>query len=123
MSSVVSFTDPRRAVELDLTLEEDSDLDFPITLQNADGTDRLVTNWTAQLQVREYRDSDVILLELSTDNGKIVTSDGKITLKFAKTDIAGSWRSGVYDLKITSPASKTEWVMYGDFKITPMVTR
>jgi hypothetical protein len=118
---IVSFEETVRAVVRDLQIEQGTDLNIPITITNLD-----VTGYSAKLQVREYLESSVVLFEMSTDNGKIDTTAGTVVLKFDSADFEGAaWSSGVYDLKITSPApnSNPTRIMKGNFYIDPEVTR
>lgn len=118
---IESFSGTTRAVQRDLQIEQGVDLNIPITITNLN-----VTGYSAQLQVRAYVDSSDVLFEMSTDNGKIDTTDGTVKLKFDSADFEGaSWSSGVYDLKVTSPApnSNPTRIMKGNFYIDPEVTR
>jgi hypothetical protein len=116
---VVSFVDTKRAVKIDLTAEAGTDLEVPITIQDLN-----VTGYTAKLQVRKYKDADEVLFEMSTENGKIETTSGTVKLIFAQADFVGAtWDAGVYDLEITSSASKCTRIMEGNFYIDPEVTR
>lgn len=118
---VVSFEDPKRAVVQDLTFEQGVDLDFPITIKDLD-----VTGYTAKLQVRPYEGSDDVLFEMSTENSKISTNDGTVTLILAAADFQdATWDTGVYDIVITSPGSpgsKTR-ILEGKFYIDKGTTR
>lgn len=116
---VTSFEEPKRAVVQDLSVEQGVDLDFPITIIGLN-----VTGYTAKMQVRPYRESDDVLLEMSTENDKISTTDGTVKLKFRAADLAGvSWSAGVYDIKITSPSGAPARIMEGKFYVDRGTTR
>lgn len=122
--NVVSLVGTKRAVLYNMVVEQGTDLEFPITLVDADGAQENVSGWTAALHVRKYTESEVILHEMTTENTKITTSTGKVVLIFAQADFVNvTWRNGVYDLEITSPTGKRERLMQGTFTIDPEVTR
>lgn len=123
-STISSFVDTKRAVLYDLVIEKGTDLSLPINLVDEDDAVISVVGYTAQLQVRPYRDSDTVLFEMSTTNSKINVSTGSVVLEFAQTDFAtADWASGVYDLEIQNLAGKRERIMQGTFSIDPEVTR
>lgn len=116
---VLSYTETKRAVKFDLTVEQGVDLDFPITVEGLN-----VTGYAAQLQVRAYKDSPDVLFEMSTANSKISTADGTVKLIFAEADFQGAtWDTGVYDLEIKPSGGKKTRIMEGNFYIDPEVTR
>lgn len=122
--TLVSFVNTKRSVKCDLTVEQGVDVDIPITIYDSTGVERNFSTYTGQMQLRAYQDSDTILLELSSANGKITTGDGKITLHFAHADLVGvDWRDAEYDLKMISALGKEERLMEGHFTIDPEVTR
>lgn len=122
--SISSIVGPKLAVRVDLVIEQGTDLDMPITLTDSSDTPVSVIGYTAALRVRPFVSSDNILHEMTTENNKITTSSGKVVLVFRKADFAAAvWRSGIYDLKITSPGDVTERIIEGQFIIDPEVTR
>lgn len=85
-----------------------------------------LVGFTARMQLRKSKPSTEVLLELSTQNGKIVINgdQGEIVIIFSETDTVGvSWRAGVYDLEITSSDNKTTRFIEGAFEVSPEVTR
>lgn len=116
---VTSFVDTKVAVRQDLTIEQGTDLDVPITIEGLN-----VTGYTAKLQVRTAIVNGDLLYEMSTENGKISTADGTVKLMFDAPDFEGiSWRVGYYDLKITSGTGKPTRIMEGKFYVDPEVTQ
>lgn len=108
----------------------DPELDF----KNADGTAQNLNGLTARMQIREEIDSPTVILELSTDNGRIIIpNDASGTVQFnlpAETtadlptynDVA-VW---VYDLKLIDVVASPEKVIravQGVVTVIPSVTR
>lgn len=69
-----------------------------------------ITGYTADLKVRPFRESPVLLLEMSTANGRILLNgpSGGVTAHFLPADTAPAsqitaWNEGVYDLLLTDP--------------------
>lgn len=116
---VVSIEEMKRAVQVDLTIEQGTDLEMPITIVGLNPT-----GYWAMLQVRAYRESPVVLHEMSTDLGNIVCGS-TVTLKFAADDFTdAAWRDGWYDLKIkTTGTPLATRVMEGNFYIDLETTR
>lgn len=122
--TVVTFVSAKRAVKFDLTVEQGTDLDFPITVLDEAEAERNFASYTARMQVRPTKGSDTILWEMTTANGKITTGDGKITLHFLNTDfVSVDWVDGEYDLEVISALSKVERIIEGHFHIDGEVTR
>jgi hypothetical protein len=94
-----------------------------ITVVNADGTLPDYNTSTARMQVRPSVDSLVIIIELTTENGRITLLDNSITLNIIADDttilVAGSYK---YDLEIQTGADVIRLVQ-GEFKVSPEVTR
>ena len=105
-------------------MEQGTDLDFPITVLDEADVERNFASYTARMQIRAVKDSDTVLWEMTTANGKITTGDGKITLHFLNTDFVGvDWIDGEYDLEVVSALSKVERILEGHFHIDTEVTR
>lgn len=122
--TVVTFVGTKRAVKFDLTVEQGTDLDFPITVLDEADVERNFASYTARMQIRAVKDSDTVLWEMTTANGKITTGDGKITLHFLNTDFVGvDWTDGEYDLEVVSALSRVERILEGHFHIDTEVTR
>lgn len=87
-----------------------------------------LTGYTMLMQLRLTANTpDPAMLELSTDNGKIVLADqgtatGQFTITISAAD-AATLEAGVYDLLATSPGGVVTRLMYGDVSIGQGVTR
>lgn len=122
---VVSSTVARAAV-VDLVFQQGTDFSHIVGLTNSDGSIFPLTGYTARMQVREFAYSSTILLELSTANGKIEINGpaGQLVLEIPNTETAAfTWRSGVYDLEITSSLNIVTRVMEGNATVSLEVTR
>lgn len=85
-----------------------------------------LTGCSARMQVREKVPSPDVLLELTTDNGRIElgTTDGAITLKLTAVETAAlAWRNGFYDLEIVHSNGKVRRLLQGQVSVKPEVTR
>jgi len=122
---LVSSTETR-AVVLDLYIQQGCDFTYVLSLQNNDGSPLSLTSYTAQMQVRETPSHSTILLELSTANSRIINGGptGQLTLTLNNvTTSAIAWRSGVYDLEITSPGGVVSRIIEGNVTVGLEVTR
>jgi len=83
-------------------------------------TPRDLTNYSAEMIIRD-KPQGTQLLALTTANGRIImptNTPGQIQLKISATDTAAiTWKTGVYDLTITSSAGVTDALLYGGIKI------
>lgn len=88
--------------------------------------DTNLTGYTARMQIRPDIDSNVVLLELSTANGKISIDGPAGQIKPALTDVetaAITWTSGVYDLELIAPGGDVQRLLKGPVEVDPEVTR
>ena len=84
------------------------------------------TGCTARAQIRAELDSPDVLLEMSTENGRVVLGGetGEIRLEIdAVTTAAIDWESGVYDLEVVFPDNTVVRRMAGTVTVTREVTR
>jgi len=94
--------------------------------KDKNGTAINLTGCTAKMQVRESTDSTTVLLELSSDNSRILFTaiDGKIELYVSDEDTALlSGLGGVYDLEVYHPNGDTTRIIEGKIAFKPEVTR
>jgi hypothetical protein len=91
-----------------------------------DGVPVNLTGYTAKMQVRETAASADVLLEASTANGKIaIAADaGRVTITLSATETAAlEWRSGKYDLELTSPSGTVYRLLKGYVEVSQEVTK
>ncbi len=85
-----------------------------------------LTGCTARMQVRAEIESPAVLLELTTENGRIALGGaaGTIDLTIAATDTAAlAWDAGAWDLEIVHPGGAVTRLAQGSVVVSPEVTR
>lgn len=85
-----------------------------------------LSSYTAKMHIRSKPESKALILELSTDNGRIVLNEttGSIRLFISDDDTAGLsvCDKAVYDLELYNGAVTTR-ILQGNVIISPEVTR
>jgi hypothetical protein len=85
-----------------------------------------LSGYTAKMHVRSKPESKALILELSTDNGRIILNEttGSIRLFISAADSAllSVCDKAVYDLELTTGAVTTR-ILQGNVIISPEVTR
>jgi hypothetical protein len=110
----------------DQALEQGSRWQRTINYKTADGVVIDITGWTARMQIRKSVTSSTVLLELTTENDRIVIDGaaGEITLDLSATETASiTWKSGVYDLELIPDAASAFRFIQGEIEVSPEVTR
>lgn len=118
-------TTQTRAVNVSLVIQQGSDFSHTISLQNSDGSVFVLSGYSGKMQIREVVGGITVLAELSTTNGRMLINGlaGQLTLSLTNAQTAAmTWRSGVYDLEITSGSSVTTRIMEGRVTLSPEVT-
>ena len=84
-----------------------------------------LTDHTARMQVRRTIESTNLIIELTTENGRISLDElgGVITLLITAEDTAQLTSSGVYDLEIIDNDGVVSRVIQGTFTLSQEVTR
>lgn len=84
-----------------------------------------LTGHTARMQVRRTVESTSVIIELTTENGRISIdgADGIITLSINDSDTSEITSSGVYDLEIIDDSGNVSRVIQGSFTLSNEVTR
>lgn len=85
-----------------------------------------ITGCTARAHIRPEVASPVVLLELTTENGRIVLGgvEGTIQIYISALDTELiTWDSGVYDLEIVFPGGRVVRRLAGGVSVSPEVTR
>lgn len=114
------------AAQFTLEIAQGETLAQTFVWQNDAGQPVDLTGYTARMQVRERHESQTVLLELTTANGGIQLggASGTITLSMSATQTAAlTWRRGVYDLELVSPAGVVTRLLEGVATVSPEVTR
>lgn len=110
----------------DFTIEQGATLDLPIFFKDGDGVALDYTGYTARMQVRQNVSSSAVLLELTTENGRLILDgpEGNLTLLVTAEDTADiTWRKGVYDIEMVAPDDTVTRVLQGTITISLEVTR
>lgn len=108
-----------------ITCDQGATFTRVITIFEPDGeTPYDLTGYTARMQVRRQVDENDVLIELTTENGRIALGGvaGTVTLSISAEDTAGLVDDGVYDLEIISGAN-VHRVLKGLFRLDYEVTR
>lgn len=85
-----------------------------------------LTGCTARSQIRAEIDSTAVLLDLTTENGRIELGgpDGTIRILIdATTTAAIDWESGVYDLEVVFAGGRVDRRLAGNVSVSKEVTR
>ena len=86
-----------------------------------------MTGFTIRMQIREKLKDDLFVVELTTENSKIVISDptdGRFYLILDDTETADlTIKSGVYDIEVVDLSGTVERLIKGSVSISPEVTR
>lgn len=108
------------------TCEQGAHFERTVTVKQPNGTPMNLTGHTARMHVRKDVDTSTTLVELTTENGRIVIAPltGVLTLVLNSTETAAISRSGVYDLEVVQTATgKVTRVIEGQFILKKNVTR
>ena len=114
------------AVKYKLAIEQGATFYVTFTRKNSDGTPVDLTGCTARMQVRTAINSPDVLLELTTENGRIVLGGaaGTVVLTVdAATTESIDWLYGVYDLEVVTASGFVRRLLYGAVSVSPGVTR
>lgn len=114
------------AGKLDLLIEQGADFEKILIWKDTNKELVDLTGFVAEMHIRSRKDSTSIILELTSENGRIVLGGqtGQITVVIPSSitrDI--EWSEAVYDLKLTSPGDKVERLLEGKVIISEAVTR
>lgn len=109
-----------------ISAEQGATLRRTFTVRNADQSLRDFTGYTARMQVRTAVDANVIVLNLTTENGGITMGGtaGTVSIYVSDTDMDALAGSYVYDLEIQAPVSgDVTRLLEGGFTVKAQVTR
>jgi hypothetical protein len=108
-----------------ITCDQGATFERVFTVKDGNGDLLNLTGYTARMQVRPEIDSAEVLVELTTQNGRIVLGGvaGTIALSLDAGITAEIDKDGVYDLEIISAGGDVYRVLKGRFVLDPEVTR
>lgn len=85
-----------------------------------------LTGYTARMQVRDKASSELVLLELTTENSKIIIDTALFTIKLlvSATDTAAlTFKTGVYNLELEDAQGVVTRFLAGTVEVIEEVTR
>jgi hypothetical protein len=85
-----------------------------------------LSGYTARMQIRNKLGDTTYLLDMTTENGRIILNNSvkTIELKITATDTAAiTWTSGVYSLELVSAGGVVSTLMNGTVTVKQEVTR
>jgi hypothetical protein len=114
-----------KPAQIDLTIEQGARFD-KVLYYKPNNVAADLTGYTARMQVRQTVASNAVLLELTTENGRItITADeGKLTLFVASADTAAlTFTDAVYDLELVDGDGEVIRLCRGAVHLEKEVTR
>lgn len=107
-------------------IEQGATFDITLTCRDEAGTLVNLTGYTARMQIRANKKATTTLLELTTENGRIVLGGAAGTLQLilsATVTAAIDWTRGVYDLEVINADGFVQRLWQGDVEVDKEVTR
>jgi hypothetical protein len=114
------------ATKYDLTIEQGVSLNLSMFLKNPDNSVMDLSGYTARMHIRQYVFDTSFLIELTTENGRIVFSivNGSLTLRLTASETAIlSVKRAVYDLELVHSSGNVIRLIEGTVNISTEVTR
>lgn len=115
------------AAKENLKIEQGADFWFGAEWKDGEGEPVDLTGYKARAQVRPRVDSDVVLVQFSSEgaapNIELGGGDGTITLTLSAEETAKIKRSGVWDLELVAPSGAVDRFMQGNMILSPETTR
>lgn len=108
-----------------ITIDQGAFFERLLTVKNPDGTLFDLTDFTARMHIRTELDSDEIMCELTTENGRIALGGeaGTVTLSI-ESDVTEDFDDeGVYDLELIDSEGKVFRLLKGKVRVELEVTR
>lgn len=107
------------------TIDQGATFSRQLTLKDASDDPMNLTGYTARMQIRPEIESDEVMVELTTTNGRIALGGvaGTVTLTISATVTATIDKEGVYDLELVTPAGEVYRALKGKVRLEPEVTR
>ncbi len=111
---------------LDLYIEQGATYAQPIVWKDSNGDAVDLTGYTARMQVRKTISATAVIIELTTENGRITLGgdNGTITLEITAEDTAALEQfAGVYDLELEASNGFVTRLLEGQVTVSKEVTR
>jgi hypothetical protein len=110
----------------DLTIRQGSTWNQTVIWKDSDGVPVDLTDYTARMQVRPVVQSETIIIELTTENGRIELggSTGEVRLNLsAEVTAQIELLAGAYDLELESSDGTVTAILQGRARFPREVTR
>ena len=106
------------------TCEQGSTFLRDVEVTNFDDSVRDLDGFTARMQVRKDMEATSTLIELTTENGRMLIDGnaGTISLIISAADTAALQFSGIYDLELIGGTGVVERLLQGNFNLDENVT-
>ncbi len=114
------------AAQYDFEVEQGTTFSKSVQWKDANGNTINLNGYTARMQLRRSKTSPTILVEATTENGKLVVNGpgGAVTITFSAADTAQwSFSRAVYDLELISAGGIVTRLLEGSFTVSKEVTR
>lgn len=115
------------AISYDLSIEQGAKYTKRFLWKDVNGNPVNLTGYSARMQIRPTVTNPTILLELTTDNGRILLGGaaGTIDLNIGSTITDSLTRGGVYDLELYLTADPDSAIRFaeGSVEVSKEVTR
>lgn len=107
------------------TIDQGAHFERVVSIFNSEGDPFDLTGYTARMQIRDEIDSSTVVMELTTQNGRITLGGelGTITLVLLAANTANIDSDGVYDIEIIDDQARVFRVLKGKIRLEPEVTR
>jgi len=113
------------AGQYNIIIDQGAHFERIFTITDPDGELLDLTGWTARMQIRPEIDSETVMVELTTENGRIVLGDeeGTVTLTLTADITEDFDDEGVYDLELVDTYDRVYRLLKGKVKVELEVTR
>lgn len=113
------------AGQYNLVIDQGAHFERLMTVRNPDGSLFDFTDFTARMHIRTELDSEDIMCELTTENGRIILGGAAGTVKLIiEAEVTEEFDDeGVYDLEIIDDYGRVYRLLKGKVKVELEVTR
>lgn len=113
------------AGQYNLIIDQGAHFERSMTIRNPDGTIFDLTGFTARMHIRTELDSDDVMCELTTENGRIELGGALGTVRLIiESDVTEEFDDeGVYDLELIDEDDRVYRLLKGKVKVELEVTR
>ena len=114
--------------QIDLTIYQGATFKREWTVSRvSDGAPYSLTGWTGRMHIRPKKTSDILFIELTTENGGVeietTLEESKYTIYISSVQTAALQLKGVYDLELIDPQGEVIRIQEGKVLLSMEVTR